>query len=337
MRDNVYGGPHDDAVRRDFTVNSLFYDVDEQIVIDYTGGFSDISKRVLRTIGDAHIRLCEDPIRILRAIKFSCRLDLRIEPEQVAAMREHVPEIARSAPPRIKEDIIRILSCGASRKALRMLLDLGVFRIVFPALQETLDREATYYGSSLSGREFLERLAETMDKIDRGRRRQSDALFLAIILSHHVGVCLQDTTERGTQIHDLPGFVDGIIRPIAAPMGVSRRDINMIKQIFSAYPRFERKKWRGRPRPNEFVRRDYFYESLVFYRLVAQGLEKDPSFHDHWMDKFEELRNNSGWPESGGPKKAGSRHGGSRRGRSRHRSKRRPGKSNANDNPAREH
>jgi poly(A) polymerase len=308
LRDNVYGGPQDDAVRRDFTVNSLFFDVDDQVVIDYTGGVADIENRVLRTIGDPHIRICEDPVRILRAVKFSCRLGLNIDPGHEEAMAEHVSELSKCAPPRVKEEMIRILSCGASRAALMKLIDLGAFAVIFPRLSEALDKEARFFGSKLTGKEFLLGVAAAVDRLDMGKRRYTDALYLSMLFAHHAGAAVVDAIESGDIHHDRAALIDGTLRPITSKMGVSKRDLNRIKQIVIAFPRFERRKWRGRPSQKEFVRREYFRDSLEFYRFTAVGLEKDLSIYDRWFQRWRE-----GGARQGGRPQGTRRQGGRKR------------------------
>src|SRR5512144_2272098 len=96
-RDNVFGSAEEDARRRDFTINGLFYDVDQDEVIDYVAGLPDLERRTVRTIGDPEIRFREDPVRILRAIKFAARLDFTIEPQAYAAILSHRGEIAKCA------------------------------------------------------------------------------------------------------------------------------------------------------------------------------------------------------------------------------------------------
>jgi len=288
LRDNVYGEPRDDALRRDFTVNALFYEIEDQVVIDYTTGFADVSNRRLQTIGPPQIRLCEDPVRILRAIRFSCRLGLEVDAELRAAMHESVSELSKSAHPRVKEEIVRLLACGASCDALEMMFELGAFEVIFPELAEPLDRKATYFNSSLVGREFIKAVASRADRIDRGRRHYSDALFLAVLLSHKAGEIIFEALSGDAQVHDRAALIDEELRPVAMRMGISKRDLNRVKQIILAFPRFERKKWRGRPRPREFVRRDYFRETLEFYRLVSAALDRDPRIYNRWLERWEE-------------------------------------------------
>ena len=108
-RDNVFGTAEEDARRRDFTMNGLFYDVEPEKVIDYVGGLHDITQRSVRTIGDPNIRFREDPVRLLRAVKFAARLGFDIEDETYRAMITHRADLQKSAVPRVLEEIYRLL------------------------------------------------------------------------------------------------------------------------------------------------------------------------------------------------------------------------------------
>ena len=111
-RDNTFGTPEEDAFRRDFTVNALFYDIATFSVIDYVGGLDDLHARVIRCIGDPDVRFREDPVRMLRAIVLAARLDFTIDPPVVDAIRRNAPEIARSAAARLVEEFYKILRSG---------------------------------------------------------------------------------------------------------------------------------------------------------------------------------------------------------------------------------
>src|SRR5438067_9586158 len=130
--DNVFGNAEEDARRRDFTINGLFYDLEADQVIDYVGGLADLATRTVRTIGDPDIRFREDPVRILRAIKFAARLDFTIEESAYRAILEHKGEIAKCAPPRVLEEIYRLLRGGAARRSLELLQETGVLEIMAP-------------------------------------------------------------------------------------------------------------------------------------------------------------------------------------------------------------
>jgi poly(A) polymerase len=140
--DNVFGEPYEDAIRRDFTINGLFYDLVNSEVIDYVGGVPDIRRRLVKTIGHPDIRLREDPIRILRAIKFSARLDLGIDPDLYDAIVECRSDLDRAARPRVLEEILRLMRGGAAHRSVYLLWDTGVLSVILPELASWLDDDA---------------------------------------------------------------------------------------------------------------------------------------------------------------------------------------------------
>jgi poly(A) polymerase len=142
-RDNVFGSVTEDAHRRDFTINGLFYDVEAEEVIDHVGGLADLNARVIRTIGDPDIRFREDPVRMLRAVKFAARLDFDIETATYQSILRHRAEIRKCAPPRILEEVYRLLRGGAARSSMELLIETGLAAMLSPHLASlfTLDHD----------------------------------------------------------------------------------------------------------------------------------------------------------------------------------------------------
>lgn len=130
--DNTFGTPEEDALRRDFTINGLFYNIEDFSVIDYVGGLEDLKRRVIRTIGDPNIRLREDPIRTLRAIRLAARLDFAIDPATRQAMTTHRDEIWKCAAPRIVDEFVRMLNQGAAAASFPLLAELDVLAGLLP-------------------------------------------------------------------------------------------------------------------------------------------------------------------------------------------------------------
>ncbi|HTR52405.1 MAG TPA: polynucleotide adenylyltransferase PcnB [Kofleriaceae bacterium] len=138
-RDNVFGTETDDARRRDFTINGLFYDVEREEVIDHVGGLADLEARLVRTIGDPDIRFQEDPVRMLRAIKFAARLGFGFEPTTWRALLRWRSEISKCAPPRLLEEVHRLLRGGAARPSFELLVETGVLAVLSPYLAGLLE------------------------------------------------------------------------------------------------------------------------------------------------------------------------------------------------------
>ena len=133
-RDNAFGTPEEDAFRRDFTINALFYDIASFSIIDYVGGLKDLEHRLIRSIGDPGVRFLEDPVRMMRAVVFAARLDFEIDQPILDALETHRHEIGKAAPPRLVEEYFKILRSGYAEKTFRLLEATGLLREMTPEL-----------------------------------------------------------------------------------------------------------------------------------------------------------------------------------------------------------
>jgi poly(A) polymerase len=133
-RDNAFGTPEEDAFRRDFTINALFYDIANFSIIDYVGGLKDLEHRLIRSIGDPGVRFLEDPVRMMRAVVFAARLDFEIDQPILDALETHRHEIGHAAPARLVEEYFKILRSGYAEKSFRLLEATGLLREITPEL-----------------------------------------------------------------------------------------------------------------------------------------------------------------------------------------------------------
>lgn len=253
--DNVFGGPQEDAVRRDFTINALFYDIERRRVIDYVDGLPDLRRGVIRTIGKADVRFREDPVRILRAIRFGARLDMGIEPEVYEAMVDQCPQLYRSAGPRILEEVLRLLRSGAAQRCIYLAREVGALNLLFPQL-----------GPFLQGRPAAPlRLWGRLAAIDRAyleQRLPGDAVLLAALLHEP----LRENAERNPD----PSLAQkDLFEALTARFSLSRKIRDRIQRIFIAQDRL-----RDRP-PRSLRQRDYYLDalSLLDLRCRAEGKE----------------------------------------------------------------
>ncbi len=220
-RDNVFGSAEEDARRRDFTINGLFYDVQKGRVLDFVDGLRDVHEHLIRTIGNPEIRLREDPVRILRAVRFASRLGFDTDPATYAAMEGAVEDLPRCAPARLLEETFRLLRSGHSRAAVQLLYALGALRVLLPPLSTWLDQ-----ASQEDQRLLFERLAA----LDR-RAQQApvdDAIIIAAILgplsrqaeAPHAGQAFDGLLEQMVQTARLPRRVVDQARQLLWSMGV---------------------------------------------------------------------------------------------------------------------
>ncbi len=139
VRDNEWGSPEEDAMRRDFTINGLFYDPFTHEIIDYVGGYPDLKKCLLRTIGQPYLRFKQDPVRMIRLLKFQARFGFDIDNDTNIALAECRGEIVKSATARVLEELLRMLESGAARPFFELITQHGVLQLIFPALGEFLE------------------------------------------------------------------------------------------------------------------------------------------------------------------------------------------------------
>lgn len=177
-RDNVFGTAEEDARRRDFTINGLFYDVVLGRILDYVGGRADLERRLIRTIGDPDVRMREDPVRLLRAVRFAAKLDLQIEPNTWAAMVRNKGEIARCAPPRVLEEIFRLLRSGHAHRCFVLLHEADALSVLLPPMAAWLARATPEEGKAL-----FESL-RLLDEVVRRGPCPDDAVLLSTLLMH---------------------------------------------------------------------------------------------------------------------------------------------------------
>jgi poly(A) polymerase len=224
--DNVFGEAHEDALRRDFTMNALFYDLDHRQVLDWCGGMQDVRSRTIHTIGDPMVRFREDPIRILRAIKFAARLDLGIAPDVYDAMVSTREDLAKAARPRVFEEILRLLRTSAHR-SMWLLWETGAMAVLLPELAAFLDdEEATVDGA----RRFFAKM-DAIDALTRARGRPLDDVVLwTVLLKEPLDEACLGERDR---IRAATEFLDPVIERVAVP----RRIADGVRRIVAILPR----------------------------------------------------------------------------------------------------
>lgn len=175
-RDNVFGTPPEDAVRRDFTVNALFYNSADGSIIDHVGGLTDLDARVIRSIGDPRVRFREDPVRMIRAIRFAAALGFTIEDSAWKAIEELKEAIALASPDRLYEEAMKLVFCGHAEDAGAKLVGSGLFEGMFPLVGGWLRTPEGAEGSKWLAKAFRQ-----VDTWYRARMIPSDALFWALL------------------------------------------------------------------------------------------------------------------------------------------------------------
>ncbi len=262
-RDNVFGTAEEDARRRDFTVNGLFYDVFAGEVIDYVGGRADLEARRIATIGDPDIRMQEDPVRALRAIRFAARLGFAIEPETFAAMRRYAPDLARCAAPRLLEETFKILRCGASARAFELLRSSGALPVVLPAI-------ASFHEAAdeAQRRRFAAHLA-ALDELVHGGGDPSEAVLLGALLLH------LPVSEGGAGSADRERLLSDLVTTARLPRRIAERT----RLAMSSQRTFH---GHARRRRSGISTQSYFHDALQLLEMTVKATGEGADLLERW-------------------------------------------------------
>jgi poly(A) polymerase len=252
--DNVFGEAHEDALRRDFTINALFYDLDRRQVLDWCGGMPDIQRRAIRTIGEPTVRFREDPVRILRAIKFAARLDLGIDPNVYDAMVSSRLELARAARPRLFEEILRLMRAGGAHRSMFLMWELGAMAVLMPELSAFLDDDEATEDGSL-------RFFRKMDVIDR--KTLADGILDDVVLM--TALFYEPLEEAAHGVRDVMGAVNDFLEPVIERIAMPRRIADGVRRIMTMVPRILQ------GRIGRFARTDLFLPALDVAEIVLHS------------------------------------------------------------------
>jgi len=259
LRDNVFGTPEEDALRRDFTVNALAYSIADFSIIDFANGMEDLRRGVIRTIGDPAVRFVEDPVRMLRALRFAAILGFTVDGDTWQALLELAPAIARAAPPRLYEEMLKLFLSGEGERVYQLLRQAGLFNHLFPRLSAWLDREGDGFPHSRIGKAL-----EWVDGQVGSGEPVSPPLLLALMFGEYLEERSEELIAAGMPVPDavseaLAGFLGEQAPIIAIPQRIALavREILLLQHRLAKIP--------GK-RPQGVLVRSCFAEALAYLR-----------------------------------------------------------------------
>lgn len=306
--DNEFGDPRSDAFRRDFTVNGLFYDSGTGEVIDYCRGLEDLEARLMRAIGPPRIRFREDPIRMLRAVKFAARLSFDIEAETRQALIDERLELAKAAVPRLFEELLRMLYGGAAGQSFELLAELGLLDLLLPELAAAAFRP----GGEACAKQ-LKALLGSLSLRCVGQPTVDNGVLLACLYWPMLTALMAEFEGLTTPTR---GMVEALVGPMAVRMRMPRRDANMLITVLEGQFRFEAVRRRPSARA-AFARGGQFPSIFDFFEIRAEAEHLEESLVKDWRSLASEFP-----PQSYAERKLARRRrptngGGPRRGRRR--------------------
>jgi poly(A) polymerase len=296
--DNVFGTAREDAFRRDFTVNALFYDPSRDEVVDWVGGLADLESRTIRAIGDPVVRLKEDPVRMIRAVHFAARMGGTIEPALLEAIRGCAPEIGKTSGSRLYVELMKVLTRGAARPTMHALYGLGVLAPWFPDLATFLDRpiewpaaaggthEAASRGEpeDVPGQHLTWNLLGAADAWGLAARGAPDSLALAALL----GPWILDTFRTGPRLgHDVAFHAEAMFRPLALRMSIPRRASMDLRDLLWMQRHLHRPPTAPR-RLRGLLHRPAFREALAYFELDVRARDGDLAEVERWQELYDD-------------------------------------------------
>ena len=285
IRDNSYGAIEEDVWRRDFTANALYYNIKDFSIWDYTGGVHDVRARVLRLIGDAETRYREDPVRMLRAVRFAAKLDFSIHRDSERPLEELAPLLRDVPAARLLDEALKLFLTGHAQKSFELLREHGLFGYLFPFSDRTLDDP-----ESGNFRRLVERaMKNTDERVAEGKPVTPTFLF-AVFLWEPVRQLALDFQEDGmSEIQALQMAADEVVLNQQEYISIPRRVSGPARDILSMQPRFRRT---NAKRARRLLDHPRFRAAYDFLLLRAEAGEEKTKLAE-WWTKIQE-------PGSGG-------------------------------------
>ena len=292
INDNVYGTVEEDASRRDFSVNALFYDLESGDVIDFVGALDDLEKRQLRMIGDPVVRYREDPVRMLRAVRFAAKLNLTIEPASDAPIKELSGLLENIAPARLFDEVLKLFHGGQAQKTLEALRKYDLLKWLFPIAETSLLEDEAGEPEVASYTRLVAAALKNTDKRIRAGKPVTPAFLFAVLLWKRVNDGAKMYSELGNpalqSVH--LAATDAFAEQVKA-LSVPRRFSNMTREIWTMQGRFQFKNMR---RVTGFMEHRRFRAAYDFMCLRAHAGEIDSDDCEWWtliqeVDESEKL------------------------------------------------
>ena len=317
-RDNVFGSATEDALRRDFTINGLFYDAKQEKVIDHVDGLRDLRAGLVRTIGEPDIRFREDPVRMMRAIKFAARLGFEMEPKTYEALVRQGHKISKCSAPRVLEEFYRLLKGRASRRSMELLIQTGIAKALSPHLASIVGGGTeipVFQSSSKENKEqnrsvdiwqteppqeketvadpnlsyldqeaFPERREQSWNMLDQldafaiRGQKISNSLALSALFAPFI---LPELADQDIPPKEAEPLFWELFDPISKELKLVRRDTERARQLLLVQKRLHPNPKR-RMKPSVLIQREYFKDALTLFEMVQASKGQSTEALEYW-------------------------------------------------------
>ncbi len=269
IRTDSFGSPEEDALRRDITVNGLFYNIADFSMIDYVGGMADLERRIIRTIGDPNERFQQDPVRMIRVIRHAARTGFSIEDQTYQAIVNHREKIRKCSPSRLRDEFLRELKEGVAKPSLKLMLQTSLLFSLFPDLERALGSRSSYREEN---QKFFLSLFDLADHLIKSGKQVSEGLLLALFLTPFLRTVSPQHPFLGEREKHLYAgqtirwAVDQILTPFSFPRGSKE----MAHQVLTAQSNLKEFVKKGGI-PKRTRMKKYFKEAVLLFGIEAQA------------------------------------------------------------------
>jgi poly(A) polymerase len=275
VRTDSFGTPEEDALRRDITINGLFYNIADFSIIDYVGGMADLNRQVIRTIGDPNERFEQDPVRMIRVIRHAARTRFSIEDNTYKAIVRHREEIRKCSPSRLRDEFLRELKEGAAKPSLQLMLQTGLLFSLFPDLERALGNRSL---SVKKTQEFFLFLFDLVDQLIHTGRQLSESILFALFLTPFLRAVTPHHPYLGKREKYLylAQTTHWAIHQILTPFSFPRGEKEMAYQVLIAQSNLKKSIQMG-VIPKRLRMKKYFKYAVLLFGIEAQAKgEKAP-------------------------------------------------------------
>lgn len=278
LRDNVWGTPEEDAYRRDFTINALFYNIADFSIIDHVGGLDDLENKLIRVIGNPDQRFTEDPVRMIRAVRFAAKLGFEIEPAAYQSIKDNAEKIAHAAPARLYEEVQKLFLSGHSVRVLELLQELGLFEHLFPELGTWFKEEESEHGHH-----WFTQTCQQLDRWSAAGLNIHPSLFFALFFGMYhehkaskliaQGMPASEALQTATHEH---------LRQLCERITIPKFEASRIAQIMMLQPRFAKNNEKN---VTKTLRHQNFTDAFLYFKFAAKTLDRNSQLLAFWNER----------------------------------------------------
>ncbi len=264
---NTFGTPSDDAFRRDLTINSLFYEIENHTIIDYTGGVSDLEKGIIRFVGEPDTRILRDPARMMRVIRHAARNSFTIDPDTWNSILKHKEKLSLCPISRIRDELMKDLRSTACRDWAELAIECGIFQVIFPFYNNILSAP-----ENTNNRKLLLAILAVVDRLHkRGMNLPDQQLFSLVILPWAINEFdLLEKNCKGAEFHRFLREIRTRLDEIFGHMSIKRTIKESIAMQLATLPQFinfaKENRW-----PKWLKRKSYYRECDLFFRIYSES------------------------------------------------------------------